>query len=176
MKNLLVISALSEDKPGIVDELSKTILDSGCNIEDSRMTVLGGEFAVILLVSGKWNELAKLENCLPALSRRLNLLLNSKRTELPRRRGNLLPYVVEVVALDRPGIVNQLANFFTRRGINIRDLATASYSAAQTGTPMFSVQMTVDVPAGTHIAHLRDDFMDFCDELNLDAIIEPVKG
>ncbi|HEX5514634.1 MAG TPA: glycine cleavage system protein R [Gammaproteobacteria bacterium] len=176
MKNLLVISALSEDKPGIVDELSKTILDSGCNIEDSRMTVLGGEFAVILLVSGKWNELAKLENCLPALSRRLNLLLNSKRTELPRRRGSLLPYAVEVVALDRPGIVNQLANFFTRRGINIRDLATASYSAAHTGTPMFSVQMTVDVPAGTHIAHLRDDFMDFCDELNLDAIIEPVKG
>ncbi len=176
MKNLLVITALGQDRPGIVNELSRTVVDSGCNIEDSRMTVLGGEFAVIMLVSGKWNELAKLENNLPALGRRLELLINTKRTEAPKVQGNVLPYAVEVVALDHPGIVHQLANFFARREINIRDLATASYAAAHTGTPMFSVHMTVDVPAGTHIATLREEFMDFCDQLNLDAIIEPVKG
>jgi glycine cleavage system transcriptional repressor len=176
MQNLLVITALGEDRPGIVNDVSRAIADSGCNIEDSRMTVLGGDFAVILLVSGKWNELAKLENSLPALGRRLNLLLNTKRTEPPRRRGDMLPYAVEVVAIDHPGIVHQLANFFSKREINIRDMATASYAAAHTGTPMFSVQMTIDVPAGTHIAALREEFMDFCDQLNLDAIMEPVKG
>jgi glycine cleavage system transcriptional repressor len=176
MKNLLVISALGEDRAGIVNELARTVTDSGCNIEDSRMTVLGGDFAIILMVSGKWNELAKLESCLAPLARRLDLLLNSKRTEPPRRRANLLPYAVEAVALDHPGIVHQLANFFARREINIRDMATASYAAAHTGTPMFSVHMTVDVPGGTHIAALREEFMDFCDQLNLDAIIEPVKS
>ena len=176
MKNLLVITALGEDRPGIVNDISRLVVDTGCNIEDSRMTVLGGDFAVILLVSGKWNELAKLENALPLLGRKLGLLVNTKRTEPPRPRGNLLPYAVEVVALDHPGIVHQLANFFSKREINIRDMATASYAAAHTGTPMFSVQMTVDVPAGTHIAALRDEFMDFCDQLNLDAIMEPVKG
>jgi len=176
MKNLLVITALGEDRPGIVNEISRLIVDTGCNIEDSRMTVLGGDFAIILLVSGKWNELAKLENSLPALGRKQNLLVNTKRTEPPRPRGNLLPYAVEAVALDHPGIVHQLANFFARREINIRDMATASYAAAHTGTPMFSVQMTVDVPAGTHIGALREEFMDLCDELNLAASIEPVKG
>ena len=176
MHNLLVITALGEDRPGIVNDLAKVIVDSGCNIEDSRMTVLGGEFAVILLVSGKWNELAKLESGLPSLSRKLNLILNTKRTEPPRRGANLLPYAVEVVAIDHPGIVHQLAHFFSRREINIRDMATASYAASHTGTPMFSVQMTIDVPAGTHIAALREEFMDFCDQLNLDAIMEPVKG
>ena len=65
MKQLLVISALGEDRPGIVDELSELILDAGCNIEDSRATVLGGEFAVMLLVSGRWNAVAKLETGLP---------------------------------------------------------------------------------------------------------------
>ena len=58
-KTYLVISALGEDQPGIVNRLSKVLLDQGCNIEDSRMTVLGGEFAVMLLVEGKWNTLAK---------------------------------------------------------------------------------------------------------------------
>ncbi|MCG8010360.1 MAG: hypothetical protein JAY64_01475, partial [Candidatus Thiodiazotropha weberae] len=43
-KNFLVISALGKDQPGIVKNLSKKILDEGCNITDSRMTVLGGEF------------------------------------------------------------------------------------------------------------------------------------
>lgn len=176
MKNLLVITALGEDRPGIVNDVSRLIVDAGCNIEDSRMTVLGGDFALILLVSGKWNELAKLENSLPQLARKQNLLLHAKRTEPPRARGNLLPYAVEVVALDQPGIVHQLANFFAKREISIRDMATASYAAAHTGTPMFSVQMTVDVPAAAHIAALREEFMDFCDQLNLDAIMEPVKG
>ncbi|HDJ86419.1 MAG TPA: glycine cleavage system protein R, partial [Chromatiales bacterium] len=43
MNNLLVVSALGQDRPGIVNELSLAILNCGCNIEDSRMTVLGGE-------------------------------------------------------------------------------------------------------------------------------------
>ncbi len=174
--NLLVISALGEDRPGIVNELAKMVADTGCNIEDSRMTVLGGDFAIILLVDGRWNELAKLEAALPGLERRLGLAIVAKRTHPARREGNLLPYSVEVVSLDHPGIVHQLANFFSSREINIRDMATTTYSATHTGTPMFSVQMTVDVPAAMHIARLREDFMDFCDQLNLDAIIEPVKG
>jgi glycine cleavage system transcriptional repressor len=36
--------------------------------------------------------------------------------------------------------------------------------------------MTLDVPADTHIATLREDFLEFCDHLNLDAVIEPIKG
>ena len=61
MSNQLVIAAVGEDRPGLVDNLSGWILDSGCNIADSRMTVLGGEFAVLLLAEGQWNNLAKLE-------------------------------------------------------------------------------------------------------------------
>lgn len=174
--NLLVISALGEDRPGIVNELSRIITENGCNIEDSRMTVLGGEFAIILLAEGRWNKLAKLEAALPGLGRKLGLTVNSKRTTPTRHEGNLLPYSVEVVAIDHPGIVHQLAGFFSSREISIRDMATISYAAAHTGTPMFSVQITVDVPAVVHIARLREEFMDFCDQLNLDAVIEPVKG
>ena len=67
-KTFLVISAVGADHPGLVNDLSRSILEYGCNIEDSRMTVLGGEFAAILLVEGKWNTLAKVENALPELA------------------------------------------------------------------------------------------------------------
>ena len=81
-----------------------------------------------------------------------------------------------MISLDHPGIVYRLANFFSTRSITIHDLNTSSYAAAHTGSPMFAVHMTIDIPAEIHIAALRDEFMDFCDEYNLDAIMEPIKG
>ncbi|MEX0386671.1 glycine cleavage system protein R [Spiribacter onubensis] len=174
-KNFLVISALGEDRPGLVNELSQLISETGCSIEDSRMTVLGGDFAIVMLVEGRWNELAKLEAGLPSAGRRLGLAVQARRTHPGAPAANLLPYSVEVVSVDHPGIVHQLANFFASREINIRDLTTSTYAAAHTGTPMFQVQMTIDVSAALHIARLREEFMDLCDQLNLDAIIEPLR-
>ncbi|MEN8763807.1 MAG: ACT domain-containing protein [Thiogranum sp.] len=176
MTKQLVIAAVGEDRPGLADRLSKWILDSGCNIADSRMMVLGGEFAVLLLVSGNWNNLVKLEDQLEQMQTSLGMTLSVKRTEKQQRSGAFLPYAVDVVALDHPGIVHNLANFFSQRSINIQDLSTSSYAAAHTGTQMFSVHISLDVPADTHIASLREEFLDFCDRLNLDAVIEPLKG
>ncbi len=174
--NYLVISALGKDRPGIVDELSGAILEEGCNIADSRMTVLGGEFAIMLMVEGNWNTLTKLEDAVPELEKKLGLTIIAKRTGGKAISGAMLPYGVEVVALDHPGIVHHLASFFSQRNINIEDMVTSSYAAAHTGTQMFSVQMTVGIPSAEHISTLRDEFMEFCDGMNLDAVLEPIKN
>ena len=176
MSSFLVISALGNDKAGLVNELSAAILNTGCNIVDSRMSVLGGEFAIILLISGPWNAVAKMEDMLPVLGQTLGLTTISRRTEKRSTLANMLPYVVEVVSMDHPGIVYQIAEFFSSRGINIEELSTGSYSAAHTGTPMFSLNMTISVPADLHIGQLREQFTEFCDESNLDAVMEPLKG
>jgi len=176
MSNRLVITALGTDKPGIVNDLTQAVMEAGCNIEDSRMAALGGEFAIIVMVSGSWNTLAKLESMIPGLERRLDMGIVSRRTEERPPGANLLPYAADVVALDHPGIVYHLANFFSARSINIDELETFSYRAAHTGTPMFSVHIEVGIPSEMHIAELREQFLDFCDQLNLDAVIEPIKG
>lgn len=175
MTTYLVITALGHDKPGLVDEFSQTIADCGCNIEESRMNSLGGEFAIIMLISGNWNTVAKLETHLAELERRLGMTIASKRTEPRTPERNLLPYAADVVSLDHPGIVHQLSHFFSNREINIEELVTSSYAAAHTGTPMFSVHLKVAIPAHLQISALREEFMEFCDTLNLDAILEPVK-
>jgi glycine cleavage system transcriptional repressor len=175
-ENYLVIAASGEDKVGLVDRLSGRIADSGCNIEESRMAVLGGQFALIMLVSGPWHALSRLEAQVPALGKQLELTIILERTQKREPRLAAIPYSVEVVTMNHPGIVRSLSSFFARNGINIEELQTSTYSAAQTGTPMFSVVMTVGVPANVHIATLRGDFLDYCDELNLDATFEPVRG
>jgi glycine cleavage system transcriptional repressor len=174
-ENLLVVAALGRDHPGLVKALSQAVLDCGCNISDSRMTVLGNEFALIMLLSGTWNSVAKIEDLLPRLQEKLGLTISSRRTETRPAAGTVIPYAIEVVAMDHPGIVHDIANFFSERNINVEELYTSVYQAPHTGAPMFSLHMTVGIPGDLSIASLRGEFMDFCDALNLDAMLAPVK-
>ena len=175
METHLVITAIGTDRPGLVDEFAKTVADCGCNIGDSRMAVLGNEFAMVVQLSGNWNAIAKLEHNLRRLEEKLGLVMHSKRTEPREGTERVIPYAIEVVALDQPGIVHDVANFFSRREINIEDLYTSRYPAPHTGAPMFTLHMTVGVPGDSAIAAVRGEFMDFCDDLNLDAMMAPVK-
>jgi len=126
-------------------------------------------------VTGSWDALAKLESRLPAVGEEFGLAIVQQRTRAAKIEKPLIPYVVEVSALDQPGIVNSLANFFARLRINIESLDTDTYPAPHTGAPMFAVRMTLGIPADAHIATLRGDFLDYCDDHNLDATFEPVR-
>jgi len=169
----LVITANGEDRVGLVERFTDRVLDAGANIEGSRMAVLGGQFAILMLVSGPWNALSKLEDLLPGIGEQLGLAIVCMRTRERMLTKPVVPYHIEVVAMDHPGIVNKLSSFFARRGINIEELNTSTYPAAHTGTTMFSVQMTVGIPAETHFSTLRGDFLDYLDDLNLDGTLEP---
>jgi glycine cleavage system transcriptional repressor len=176
MSQLIVISAVGTDRTGVVQDLTKVIMSCGGNIEESRMTTLGSEFAMLLLVSGNWHTLSRLQQGLDKLCEDGQLTVAIRKTDAKPPSQNRMPYAVDVVALDQQGIVFNLANFFASRDIEIADVATRSYAAAHTGAPMFAVQMAVNVPSSVHVAQLRDEFLELCDRLNLDAIIEPVKS
>jgi len=176
MSQLIVISAIGTDRTGVVQDLTKVVLNCGGNIEESRMTTLGSEFAMLLLVSGNWHTLSRLEQGLEKLSEKDDLSISIKQTHEKPPSADRMPYAVDIVALDQQGIVFNLANFFASRDIEIADVATRSYPAAHTGAQMFSVQMAINVPSSIHVAQLREEFLDVCDRLNLDAILEPVKS
>lgn len=169
MTTKLVISALGDDRPGIVDELTSIIYQHELNVEDSRMTVLGGEFAILLLVSGEPQAIENLHAQVDDIEQTLKMRLLLKQTAEPTSEKDSVPYAVEVAALDHPGIVHNLSGFFSSRSINIVELHTERYSAPHTGSPMFALHMTIGISPETNIAQLRDAFMTFCDELNLDA-------
>ncbi len=173
MSEQLVITALGDDRPGIVDEMSKVLFKHNLNIEDSRMSVLGGEFAVLLLVSGSQQSIDDFVADTASLEQSLNMKILVKITSSESSPQAMVPYTVEVVAIDHPGIVHKLASFFSSQQINIVDLHTERYAAAHTATPMFAVNMTIGIPADIAIKALRDEFIDMCDDLNLDASMTP---
>ena len=176
MSQLIVLSAIGTDRTGIVQDIAKVVLACGGNIEESRMTTLGAEFATLMLVSGNWHTLDKLERGLEKLGKDDNLTVTIRKTDARPTKDDRMPYAVDVVSLDTPGIVFSLASFFASRQIEIADVATRRYAAAHTGAPMFAVQMAINIPSTVNLAQLRDEFLELCDRLNLDAILEPVKA
>jgi glycine cleavage system transcriptional repressor len=171
MSEQMVITALGADRPGIVDQLSQLLLKQELNIEDSRMSSLGGSFAILLLVSGSRQAINTFSDNLAQIETETQMRLLVRSSEIESATTQLIPYLVEVVAMDNPGIVHTLASFFSSRQINIVDLETDCYPAPHTGTQMFSMQMTIGLPSGLSIKKLRNEFLDTCDQLNIDASI-----
>lgn len=165
-----VIATVAEDRPGLVSELSELVLGLNLNIEDSRMTVLGGEFAVLMSVTG-----------VDAALDELNELLSKQAADgrfkyLFRRTGNRTTidtelFLVTIEAMDHPGIVHGVTSFFGERAVNIRELSTETQRAPHTGSPIFNLKMEIEVPANKEIEALREGFTTFCDQQGLDGDI-----
>ena len=152
MEQLMVISAVGGEPTAVVQELTRVIMDCGGNIKESRIASFGSDVAMLLLVSGNWHTVSRMERELTRFANSNGVTMQFKRTE-PRRFGKeLLPYAVDVVGLDQPGVVHSLSGFFAARKVEIAEVSTRSYAATHTGAPMFSVQMAVNIPATVHIS------------------------
>ena len=173
--NHLLISVFANLEQSPLFALCKRVTDCGCNVAESRVAALGSELSIQVLAQGSWDAIAKLENALAKLDRDGELRLTHFRTSAKPQQITFLPYVVEVIAADKPGILYQLAEFFANHNISIEQLHSTRYRAMQTGADMFSAQITIGIPNTMHLAALRDDLLEFCDGLNLDAIMDPMK-
>jgi glycine cleavage system transcriptional repressor len=169
MNQSLVITAIGADRPGIVNELTEVLLNANLNVEDSRMSVLGGEFAVMLLVTGNEASIKTIKQQKETLSEKLNLSLLIKATSGRSQNNDHVSYKITVEGMDNPGIVHKLARYLSQHSINIVHMQTDSGHAPHTGTPMFSVNMQVDIPVDHDIEQVENDFAALCDELSMDA-------
>jgi len=174
-ENYVLVTATAPQSSASLLPLTKRVSDCGCNVLEARLSTLGQDVVIALLAVGSWDAIAKLESSASRLEREDGLHVTVSRTGPKPQQDGVLPYVVEVVSADKPGVLFQLAEFFSTRAISVEQLSSSRYKAMQTGAEMFTAQITVGIPTKTHIASLRDDFLEFCDALNLDAIMDPMK-
>ncbi|MDH5736909.1 MAG: glycine cleavage system protein R [Gammaproteobacteria bacterium] len=170
MNKHIVITAVGKDRPGIVNDVSKVILNLGGNISDSHMSVLGGEFALHALVSGAEQAIASIEKELTTMQNQYGLSILIKHTEPKQAIASSL-LLIKVVSLDQPGIVHEISDYLADRSINIEEMETSSYAAAHTGTQMFQLDIQARAPDALDIDQFCDRFVEFCNEISLDASI-----
>ncbi len=168
-----VISTIGHDRPGLVSDITSIAQSNSLNIEDSRMTVLGGEFAVLMALEGSEDALKTFDQQMHDLCRGVDLAYMYRDTQSPSEQAPSRPYVASIVSLDHPGIVAAIAGFFSQRKINIRDLTTQTTPAAHTGTPIFNITLIAEIPATLRIHTLKNEFEEFCEDQDLDGSLGP---
>jgi len=149
MSSRWIITVLGKDRPGIVAGVTKTLYQLGCNLEDSAMTRLEGEFAIMLIFSSpaKATE-AVIHKAFEPLGRQMRLAvhlkpLSAQEARSPSRPGR--PYLISVYGADRPGIVFRVSEALAGAGINISDVHT--HRSATGGPSLYLMLLEVAVPS-----------------------------
>jgi glycine cleavage system transcriptional repressor len=173
-RSYVVLTAVGPDRVGIVDDIAGAVSKAGGNIEESKMAVLGGEFAVIMLVSGPGGSIESLCRTLPGMGTDLSLHVECRPTREPRGGEKGRPYLLEAVSLDTPGIVHSVTAILRGHGINIEDLETDTAAAPWTGAPMFRLKAHLVVGPSVSLATLKDDLARLQKEHDLDIALKPV--
>ncbi|SDG74023.1 glycine cleavage system transcriptional repressor [Pseudomonas benzenivorans] len=172
-EQFLLISALGPNAMELTNVLCRACHENRCAVVSTRLSRHGEFSALVLQVSGSWDALARLESSLPLLAKKHAFSVNVTRSAAAENRPQALPYVAYVSSAYRPDILNELCQFFIDHHVELENLTCDTYLAPQTGGTMLNATLTVTLPAGTQISWLRDQFLDFADALNLDALIEP---
>ncbi len=175
MSQSLLLSAMGDDRTGLLEALVQQISQCGCSITDSRVSVMDGILVFVARVGGTWDTLARLEAASERLERSLELDIHLRRVSPRTPDRPRLPYSVDIVGRDRHGTLAELLEFFQRHEVVVAEVVTQSFVSDHTGTSMATVQMNVHLPDNLSLAMLREEFMELCDRLNLDGMMEPVK-
>ena len=171
----LAITTLSNKSSDFIFEIIPAITDCNCSLVEIRYSKVANANAAHLLIDGEWNHIAKLENTLDIIQNRLGINIQKLRTEKNVENGDFIPYSLETISLNRDGILNFITSFLTDRHIIINEIIGSCYKASYNQTPLFSTKFVILVPPEIQLLPLREEFLDFCDRLNIDAILEPIK-
>lgn len=169
------VTAIGRDRPGIVAAISGVLFELGGNIEDSRMSILGGHFAVMLIVElPEEASRERLEEGLDAVRRDLGLeaLSVSEVERMADGRGAQASHVLTVYGADRPGIVHRVAALLAERGVNVADLSTQVSGGAP---PVYVMVMELSVPEDAE-GPLEEALAAAGDELEVDVSLRPLAG
>lgn len=170
----LTVSALSNKSNHYIPEILAAISSCNCNVIEIRSTNLAQSTASYLLVDGNWNHIAKLENILESLQKRLEIHVQTLRPE-SKNKTKGLPYSLETISLDHNNALESITGFLFDHEIQIEEINASCYQAPYIQTPVFSTKFILLIPQEVRLLSLREEFLDFCDNLNVDAIIEPIK-
>lgn len=165
----LVFSLLGADRTGLVDQLSKAVTESGGNLEEARMAVLGSEFAVMMLVRVEASRREALEKSVRERAQALEMSMQVKETQPPHEAAARRVVTVGVTGADHEGIVHPVVNWLASQGCSITNLASHVSPAPHTGTMLFSMTLQVEAPSALSATEMQRGLTVVGDRLNVDV-------
>ncbi len=173
----VVITVLGKDRPGIIAAVSKLVYEMDGNIEDSSMTILEGEFAMILIVAFKKDiSIEALRSAFDDFegTTGLKVFIKSLPEEEMKREEpvGVKPFTISVFGLDKPGIIYGVTSLLAERYINITDMKTRFIEGDN--KPLYALVIEADIPEEIDVETLKRELSELGGELNVDISINPI--
>ncbi len=157
-KKWFAMAAIGRDRPGIVADLSECVYACGCNLEDASMTMLGSEFATLMLVSGIGADLQdRLYEATKRLEWERRLTVFLRPVDGPGVIGTGVDYSLSAVGVDKAGIVAGVSRVLADHAVLITDLRGEAKPVAESGTPLYTLRIRMRVPESCAPARLQAD-------------------
>ena len=172
-KTHLVVTIVGPDKRGLVAEVTETILESQASIIESRMMRLGGEFAMMMLISLPKEQYRECSQTLEAFKEK-GLDVFTRETSLAwlEKFQGFVPYEVHVWGADHEGIVHAVTEHLAEEQVQVEDVETHVSKAPLSGAPLFSMNAVVQAPPELSLPELREELEDLGDELGVDIDVK----
>lgn len=165
-KKLLSLSAIGKDKTGIVSSISKILFELGCNIENSTMTLLSGQFAMILLIAyPKDTDVSKIKTKLKHALKDIGLSFSIN--EIDDNSKNIKTfgdYVISLYGADKPGIVYSISKYLASNKVNITDVQTSIIGLKD---KVYIMLLEIQLPKNLTIDNIKSQMKVLSKELNV---------
>ena len=174
MNSDVVLTLLGPDRPGLVEAVADAIAGHGGNWLESRMAHLAGKFAGILRVEVPAERVEALAVALARLEGKgLRIIVDTEGASAPPRPARLME--LDLVGLDRPGLVREVSRLLAQQHINVEELTTDRSSAPMSGEMMFRARARLNVPAGVDTAAVRSSLERLAGDLMVEIrLADPV--
>jgi len=173
------LSAVGRDQPGIVAALTEPLFKRGCNIEDSSMTILGSEFAVILLMTiPRGTDFKALVGEINHVGKECSLTIDMKEVAGgPQKEMTALAnYILTLYGEDSTGLIHKTACLLFREGINITDLETKTARREDNeGGQLYMMMMELYITKETDLQELKIKLKALGDELGVSVKLKPIE-
>jgi glycine cleavage system transcriptional repressor len=169
MQKNFVLTVTGPDRIGIVERVTGLLFDRGGNVETSRMARLGGEFAILMLVSMPEGRVTGLDGDLAVLTAD-GYKVTTTATDPAKAgaRSGWLPYRIEVEGADDEGIIHEVARYLSARGINIESVDSETKPAPVSGSPLFAMTAHVVAPLALAGEGWEAGLTQIADRMNLE--------
>jgi len=173
MSNRYILTAFGQDRVGIVADVTQIMYELDCNLEDSEMTRLSDEFAVIFLFSAPQ---ADIEDKLSSACRRLELdkgiaaFFRPLGEPRPQTGTGILTNL-HVEGVDQCGIIYKVSRYLADNNVNIIRVHSKQHFSPQSGTALYSVDLEVELPEHLGLNELKKGLQQVADALHVDIQI-----
>jgi glycine cleavage system regulatory protein len=166
-----IVTFIGDDRPGLVESVSRVIEQAGGNWHESRLSQLGGKFAGLVLVSLPATSGDALQSALKALTEHG---LSVRVT--PAGPGTVITtprsITLTVIGPDRLGIVREIARALASHAVNVVDMDSRVSSAPMSSEQLFEARIEAEIPGDTVMDELSDMLDEIANQMTLDISLE----